>query len=75
MILQARAVRKPRAPQRCSDCGRRIEGPHIYLYGMADIGDRPWSLRYCPRCIEAAPSNDEPKLVVALAAYKEITHP
>ena len=45
MIIKARAVKKPRGFVCCEECGKEITGPHIYLYGMAFRGDKPWGLR------------------------------
>ena len=33
---------------RCDNCGRLLE-QHIYLYGAADVGEKPGPLRLCLR--------------------------
>lgn len=50
MVLSARYIRRPRRRYVCDWCERGVTGPHIYLYGMADVGRRPRPLRYCLRC-------------------------
>jgi hypothetical protein len=52
MILSARFVRRPRKHYVCDWCERDIVGALIYLYGMAEIGMKPYALRYHVRCVE-----------------------
>lgn len=47
--LSARLVLRPIHGRKCDDCGRII-GPHIYMYGMSDYGDKPGSVRFCIKC-------------------------
>jgi len=51
MMLSARAVKTPRRQWYCDEC-RAALGAHVRLYGMADIGDPPYALRYCPYCAD-----------------------
>lgn len=70
--LSACYIRQPRYTWYCDACGRRISGPYIRLYGMADR-ESPWTLRLhatgdcCPNI-----SND-PKIARALALAQQIT--
>ena len=50
--LTARHVRTPRRRYACDWCGKAIEGHHIYLYGMADIGQTPFPLRLHIQCVQ-----------------------
>lgn len=53
MILSARYVRRPRRRYVCDWCEHSIVGSLIYLYGMAEIGMKPYALRYHVRCVQA----------------------
>lgn len=51
MTLTARYVRRPRKSYDCDWCERPMSGAHIYLYGMADIGQEPFALRLHVGCV------------------------
>lgn len=61
--LRARPVRRPRRARCCDACGRLIAGPHVYLYGSADVGDKPSALRPHVACCG---DSREPKIIEAL---------
>lgn len=42
--LSLRIIKKPRRNRRCDTCGKRLEGETIRLYGMAEYGDKPYSI-------------------------------
>jgi hypothetical protein len=73
MILSARFVRRPRRPFACDWCERYIVGPLIYLYGMAEIGQRPYALRYHLRCCREnlTPQSEKFRAALAKAAESE----
>jgi len=63
--LKARPVRRSRRHWYCDSCSRPLPGPHIYLYGSADQGDKPSAFRLCqPCCADSA----DPKVRAALDA-------
>lgn len=33
----------------CVDCQTPINGPGVHLYGMPDVGDKPYPLVFCAR--------------------------
>lgn len=47
-----RQYRKAMRVYSCDWCERRIliGQRHLYLYGYADLGDKPRALRYCEKC-------------------------
>jgi len=72
VILSARAIKKPRCVYVCADCGKAIQGSHLYLYGAAEYGDKPYALRFCAECVKRMafgvdePERDERKLLTAI---------
>lgn len=50
--LSKRHVRKSRKGYVCDDCGRGIVAGSSYwrLYGMAEVGEKPFTLRFCEAC-------------------------
>lgn len=51
MLLNARIIKKPKRKRIvCDDCDKLITGPHLYLYGTADTGDKPHSFRIHLTC-------------------------
>lgn len=67
MIIKIRYVKKPRRVYYCGNCKARIAGPHFYVYGMAFIGDPPYSLRECIACVR---QSSNPKLIAAVQAME-----
>jgi len=43
-IISIRVVKNPRISRRCENCYKRISGETIRLYGMAEIGDKPYAV-------------------------------
>lgn len=76
MIISARFVKKPRKVYRCDggQCteynNRSILGEHIAMFGAAEIGDPPYTLRVCIPCAKGfvydAPHRDHKKIKAAL---------
>lgn len=77
MIISARFVKKPRKVHRCDggQCteynNRSILREHIAVYGAAERGDPPYTLRFCIPCVKGsvaydAPHRDHKKLKAAL---------
>ena len=52
MLLKRRDVKKSRKQYECDWCYSFIPvgTPYTYLYGAAEIGEKPYALRYCPYC-------------------------
>jgi len=52
--LNKRYVKESRKTYYCDDCGRIIPqgSSYLYLYGMAEISDKPYPLRICLPCDE-----------------------
>jgi hypothetical protein len=67
VILTARYVKKARRPCACDCCGRRIFGPHLYLYGAADLADKPSAMRLHRECADWS----HPKIAKVLAGEGE----
>lgn len=67
MILSARVVRKPRKPHDCGRCGARIRSIAVKLYGMAETGDKPYTLYYHPLCVNI---NHKKGFLARVAALK-----
>lgn len=72
MVISAKAVRKPRRAYVCGDCRQVIDGPHLYLYGMAHTGEKPYALRLHTSCI-LMPENDKKILAAWSAASKMLS--
>lgn len=52
MLLRATIIKKPRRFVVCDTCNRLISGVHLYMYGAADIGDKPHGVRIHLTCSE-----------------------
>lgn len=50
MLISARVTWQPKKGRYCDECGRRIYGAHIRLYGAAHCGDPPYNLYSHPGC-------------------------
>ena len=50
-ILSLRIVSSPRKVRYCENCGKRITGEQIRLYGMADYGDKPYNVFLHRECV------------------------
>jgi hypothetical protein len=50
--INKRYVKKSRKDFYCDDCHKLIEkgSSYLYLYGMAEINEKPYSLRFCLAC-------------------------
>jgi hypothetical protein len=74
MILSARLIQHTRTTRYCGHCGRPIwPGERVLrLYGMADLGDKPYPLYFHPQIEEVdelrACAPDHPKVRTALSA-------
>lgn len=44
MIISKKIIRHPRVAHKCADCGRRITGPKMRLYGSADRWDPKYTI-------------------------------
>ncbi|NJO83528.1 MAG: hypothetical protein HC828_12395 [Blastochloris sp.] len=66
MLLSARYVRRAKRLWYCDNCGKLILEPHLYLYGAADVGDKPSGARLHLDCT-AWP---HPKILAARAIYE-----
>lgn len=73
--LSARFVRQPRRRYVCDWCMRTIIGPLIYLYGMAEIGQHPYPLRYHVKCCQEYMPWKNEKYQAALAKATESEMP
>lgn len=51
MLISIRVIKRPRRTRRCDECGRRLDGETIRLYGAAFAGDRPYMLHLHRRCV------------------------
>lgn len=71
MILSATAVKSPRLFRTCAECEVPIVAHQLKLYGMADVGDKPYNLYYHPECIKMLWIRDEPKIADALKVLDE----
>ena len=54
MTLTKRYVKKWRKDFYCDDCNKLIPkgSSYLYLYGMAEANEKPYSLRFCLPCDE-----------------------
>jgi len=50
--ISAKVVQNPRKQWTCAVCSTLIEGVHLRMYGMAEIGDPPYVARSCVACSE-----------------------
>lgn len=50
MIISVRAVLNPRKWRDCNECGTKFCGPHLYYFGAAHDGDKPYPLIMCESC-------------------------
>jgi len=50
MIISAVIIKRPRKQRDCDNCHRPIVGEVLRLYGMAEIGDRPYAVYLHPTC-------------------------
>jgi hypothetical protein len=41
-LLSVRIIKRPRKIRTCEVCFRDITGEQVRLYGMADVGDKPY---------------------------------
>lgn len=65
--ISAKVIRSPRKQWKCEMCSILIEGVHLRMYGMAEIGDLPYVVRSCFKCSEHMIADKKVK-----AALKEI---
>lgn len=74
MVLSARVIKNNVGHRHyCVDCSRTITGLHISSYGMADLGDQPFTARFHPECF---PYVRDEKIVLAKAAAAHlVAHP
>lgn len=74
MILSARLIQKPREIRDCGECGCLIDGKQLRLYGMAEYGDKPFTLYYHPyACTDMPSPMDNPKVKEKLRAASRLT--
>lgn len=54
MTIRATKIRKSRVPRWCASCrkGMPVGTPQWSLYGMADAGDKPYTIHVCCECKE-----------------------
>lgn len=50
MIISAVIIKHPRKQRNCDNCHRPIVGEVLRLYGMADVGDKPYAVYLHPAC-------------------------
>lgn len=50
MIISAVIIKRPRKERICDSCYRPIVGKVLRLYGMAEIGDKPYPVYLHPTC-------------------------
>ncbi len=52
MIIKLRKVKEVRNSKDCTTCYKRIwaGNPAIYLFGMAEVGDKPYGVWIHPEC-------------------------
>ncbi len=50
-IISLSVVKHPRKMRRCDNCLKYIDGETIRIYGMAEIGDKPYDLFLHRSCL------------------------
>ena len=50
-IISVRIIKKPRAVRYCPECHKELDGETIKLFGMAFVGEKPYSLYLHRECI------------------------
>ena len=68
--LQARYVGSPRKRFRCDWCECAINGPHLYLYGSAEVYEKPYAVRFHLHCIDS-PNHTDTKIKAALERARD----
>lgn len=51
MIIKMTIIKNPRKSRKCDSCYRFIQGKTIYMFGMAEYGDKPYSIWLHPECV------------------------
>ncbi len=73
MLLSARIIKRPREKRFCDDCGCRINGEQLKLYGMAEDSDKPYNIFLHPfACVSRSPL-DNTDILEKLKAVRKAT--
>ncbi len=60
--LSSKLVMRPKLHKYCDDCGCLVR-THISCFGSAEVGDAPYTIRYCLRCADNLQSEDITDLI------------